>query len=156
MPGEVTTPPPPDSVAGYVAGELVRLEALLEELSWTAEAGRLAEARLLERRFELALEHHARVEEDLLLPVFEARTGVYGPATSLRAEHRDMENGVALMRGGLASGDLAAVRDGVRFLRDILPAHCSKEHILFPAVDLLLSAPERARLMQRLRPEASL
>lgn len=140
-----------DTVTAYVVAELLSLEELLEELAVAVESGRLSEARALVRRFELALEQHVRVEEDLLLPVFEARTGVDGPAASLRAEHREAERGAGLMREALATDDLAAFDDGLRFLRQILPGHNSKEHILYPAVDMLLSEPERARLMQRLR-----
>lgn len=142
-----------ETVTSRLEVELTRLESLLEELAWAGEAGQLAHARGLQRRFELALERHVRNEEDLLLPVFEARTGVTGPATCLRAEHRDAERGVALMRAGLASGEVGVFRDGVAFLRAILPGHHSKEHILCPAVDLLLSDAERTRLLERLRPE---
>ena len=142
-----------ETVTAYVVDELVNLESLLEELSWAVEAGRLAAARTLVRRFEQALEQHVRVEEDLVLPVFEARTGVDGPAASLRAEHRDIARGTGLMRDALAAGDLGAFGDGLRFLREILPGHHSKEHILCPAVDMLLSEGERQRLMQRLRAE---
>jgi hypothetical protein len=141
-----------NTVTAYVVAELVCLEGLLEELGSAVQSGRLSEARALVRRFELVLEQHVRVEEDLLLPVFEARTGVDGPAASLRAEHRDAERGAGLMREALAMGDLSAFDDGLRFLRQILPGHNSKEHILYPAVDMLLSEPERARLMQRLKP----
>lgn len=147
-----TAPEREDTVTAYVVAELVSLEELLEELSSAVDNGLLSEARALMRRFDLALEQHVRVEEDLLLPVFEARTGVDGPAASLRAEHREAERGAGLMREALASGDLSGFDDGLRFLRQILPGHNSKEHILYPAVDMLLSEPERARLMQRLRP----
>jgi hypothetical protein len=140
-----------ETVTAYVVAELDCLEELLEELAAAVETGHLSEARALVRRFELALEQHVRAEEDLLLPVFEARTGVDGPAASLRAEHRDAERGAGLMREALATDDLSAFDDGLRFLRQILPGHNSKEHILYPAVDMLLSEPERARLMQRLR-----
>ena len=140
-----------ETITSRLEVELARLEALLEELAWAGEAGPLAHARGLQRRFELALERHVRNEEDVLLPVFEARTGVTGPASCLRAEHRDAERGAALMRAGLASGEVSLFRDGVAFLRAILPGHHSKEHILCPAVDLLLSDAERARLLERLR-----
>lgn len=140
-----------DTVTAYVLAGLVRLETLLEELAWAVATGRLSEARALVRRFELALEQHVRAEEDLLLPVFEARTGVDGPAASLRAEHRDVTRGTGLMREALASGDLTAFDDGLRFLRQILPGHHSKEHILYPAFDMLLSGTEKARLLQRLK-----
>lgn len=149
-----TSPEPDNTVTGFVVAELVRLEALLQELAWAVEGGRLSEARALVRRFELALEQHVRVEEDLLLPVFVARTGVEGPAVSLRAEHRDAERGADLMRDALASGDVTAFDEGLKFVREIMPSHHSKEHILYPAVDMLLSEPEKARLMQRLRATA--
>lgn len=141
-----------DTVTAYVVAELGCLDGLLEDLAAAVVSGRLSEARALVRRFELALEQHVRVEEDLLLPVFVARTGVDGPAASLRAEHREAERGARLMREALATDDLAGFDDGLRFVRQILPGHNSKEHILYPAVDMLLSEPERARLMQRLKP----
>jgi hypothetical protein len=40
----------------------------------------------------------------------------------------------------------------VAFLRAILPGHHSREHILLPAVDLLLTEAERGRLLERLVP----
>jgi hypothetical protein len=149
---EPTPPPSRDTVTAHLECELAGLEALLEELSWAGEAGRLEHARQLQCRFARALERHVRNEEDLLLPVFEARTGVSGPAATMRAEHREAERGVAMMGAGLAAGDVESFRDGVAFLRAILPGHHSREHILLPAVDLLLTEAERGRLLERLVP----
>jgi hypothetical protein len=140
-----------DTVTAYVVAELDRLDALLDQLARAAGRGRLSEARSLLQQFVTALERHVRTEEELLLPVFEARTGVEGPAASLRAEHREVALGADLMRDGLASGDVAVFGEGLRFVREVLPGHHSKEHILHPAVDMLLSGSERARLMTRLR-----
>jgi hemerythrin HHE cation binding domain-containing protein len=154
MPDDAKVPEPGDTLTAYVVSELVGLESLLEELAWAVEGGRLSEARALVRRFERALEQHVRIEEDLLLPVFIARTGVDGPAASLCAEHREAARGAGLMRDGLAAGDVTVFGEGLRFVREIMPGHHSKEHILYPAVDMLLSAPEKARLMRRLRSQS--
>jgi hypothetical protein len=142
---------PAETVARYVAADLVRMDVLLEELSGAVERGRLAQARTVVEGFDHALREHVRMEEDLLLPVFLARSGVEGPAISLIAEHRDLARGTGLIQSALGDGDAAVCEQAIRFLREILPGHRSKAHILHPAVDMLLSDPERARLLAKLR-----
>ena len=144
-----------DSVTTYMSGDHDRLDAILTDVNLRVDAGRMAEARQAYREFDQGLTRHIRIEEELLFPLFEARTGVVaGPTAVMRAEHREIERALGIMREGLEKGDPGAFREGLRFLREVLPDHNTKEeHVLYPTTDRFLSDPERAAFVTRLRGE---
>jgi iron-sulfur cluster repair protein YtfE (RIC family) len=103
----------------------------------------------------VGLLRHLRIEEELLFPVFEARSGMLnGPTDVMRDEHRQVRMALALMRRGLQQTDTATYLDGLRFFASVLPDHNAKEeHILYPTLDSLLRPSERAALVSRLQRE---
>jgi hemerythrin-like domain-containing protein len=142
-------------VTTYLIRDHGRLDAVLERVSCAVDEGRFDAARHDFAGYEADLLRHHRIEEELLFPVFEARSGIEGgPTAVLRDEHDQLSASLALMRRALKSEDPAAYGDGRRFLEGVLPAHNAKEeHILYPALDLLLSAAECRRLVTRLQEE---
>lgn len=144
-----------DSVTTYMSWDHDRLDAILRDVNLKVDAGRMAQARQAYREFEQGLARHIRIEEELLFPLFEVRTGVVaGPTAVMRAEHREIERALEIMREGLEKGDPSAFRDGLRFLREVLPDHNTKEeHVLYPTTDRVLSEAEREAFLARLRSE---
>jgi iron-sulfur cluster repair protein YtfE (RIC family) len=118
-------------------------------------SGCSVEAAARYERFESDLLRHLRVEEELIFPVFEARSGLMnGPTDAMRNEHRQVRMALALMRRGLMGSDAIAYGDGVRFFESVVPDHQAKEeHILYPALDSLLRPAECALLISRLQRE---
>jgi iron-sulfur cluster repair protein YtfE (RIC family) len=146
-----------EGVTGYLACDHHRLDEALRSVSSAVTSGRFVEAATGYERFESDLLRHLRVEEELIFPVFEARSGLMnGPTDTMRNEHRQVRLALALMRRGLLQSDATAYLDGLRFFESVLPDHNAKEeHILYPALDSLLRPAERAALVARLQREFS-
>lgn len=144
-----------DDITTYLSWDHDRLDGILIEVSRLADAGRPAEARETYRAFDAGLLRHIRLEEELLFPLFEARSGITGgPTEVMREEHREILRAIELMREGLAREDLDRFHEGLRFLRTIMPDHNAKEeHVLYPTTDRLLTDPERAAFTARLQRE---
>jgi hemerythrin HHE cation binding domain-containing protein len=141
-----------ESVTAYVGGDHDRLDEALRAVSAAVRRGRFDDAVVSYDEVELGLLRHFRIEEELLFPVFEARSGmVDGPTAFLRDEHRQARKALALMRQGLRRSDADAYGDGLRLFESVLPGHNSREeHFLCPTLDGLLRPSERALLVARL------
>jgi len=154
--------------------EIVRRDAaagtprrLTEALTWDHEhldgleqrafaalaAGDRAAAHQLYNAFHRGLNRHIRFEEEVLFPVFDARTGLPygGPTAFMRAEHREirmlLENVLRLVDDGPN-----AVAEPREALRTLLTEHDRKEEsILYPGVDLLLTESESDVLVARIQ-----
>ena len=144
-----------ESVTAYLGWDHDRLDEELCSVSSAVESGDFAEAAARYESFELGLLRHVRIEEELLFPVFEARSGfMNGPTAVMRDEHRQVRTALGIMRRGLHRGDGGAYGDGLRFLEYVLPDHNAKEeHILYPTLDRLLRPAEREMLVERLQRE---
>jgi len=142
-----------DSVSRYLAWDHDRLDGLLVEVTQRVEDGHLGQAKSLFRTFDDGLRRHIRIEEDVLFPIFESRTGVRGcgPTTVMCAEHRVIEGELTRMREALDIGDAAEYASGLAALHGVLGAHNLKEEsVLYPTTDDLLDAVERLQLVDRL------
>ncbi len=144
-----------DSVTAYLSDDHDRLGALLTKIMSLAERNTFAEAARLFAEFESGLDRHIRIEEELLFPVFEVRSGLSsGPTTVMRLEHREIRRSVALLGAGLARQDAPQCREARTSLETLIPEHNAKEeHILYPTTDSLLAPAERAAFLARLRSE---
>ncbi len=144
-----------DTISGYLSWDHDRLDGILAEVCDLVERGSLAAARDRYGAFEEGLGRHIRIEEELLFPLFEARMGMrLGPTEVMREEHREIQQALVLMRDGLAVGDATGFREGLKFLRAVLPSHNdTEEHVLYPMTDRLLSDTERATFTARLQRE---
>lgn len=144
-----------ETVTSYLGWDHDRLDAILVDVSRKVEAGQMEAARKAYAEFDQGLKRHIRLEEDLLFPLFEARTGVLGgPTAVMREEHREILRAIEIMRDGLEEAKAARFREGLRFFRETLPDHNAKEeHILYPATDRALSDVERAAFVARLLAE---
>jgi iron-sulfur cluster repair protein YtfE (RIC family) len=142
-----------DTVTGYLSWDHDRLDGLLDRATRHVWEAQWLDASQAFGEFERGLDRHIRVEEEVLFPLFEARTGIVGgPTAVLRAEHREIRQGLALMRRGVDAEDPRAFEEGLAFLRSVLPAHNAKEeHILYPTVDRVLAPKEREAVAARLR-----
>ena len=146
-----------ESVTSYLAWDHDRLDEVLRSVSVAVRNGRFEEASARYDRFESGLLRHLRVEEELVFPVFEARSGMTsGPTDVMRDEHRHVRQALQVMRRGLQGSDAGGYEDGLRFFDSVLPDHNAKEeHILYPTLDRLLRPAERAALVSRLQREST-
>jgi iron-sulfur cluster repair protein YtfE (RIC family) len=73
---------------------------------------------------------HARFENERLFPALEARIGPDGPLAVMRAEHEEIESGLAALR---TVEDPAALRRGLRHVIAVARQHFQKEEVVvFP------------------------
>jgi uncharacterized protein (DUF2249 family) len=111
----------------------------------------LDQARLCLARLRYGLARHMRFEEQVLFPVFEARTGLpaSGPTAVLREEHRTI---LADLDAWPELKGLDAAAESWRPLPALLESHQRKEEgILYPTTDQLLSAAESDLLVARIQ-----
>jgi iron-sulfur cluster repair protein YtfE (RIC family) len=141
-----------DTVTRYLSWDHDRLDGLLGEVTRRVEAGDLKQAGSLFEAFDSGLRRHIRLEETILFPLFEQRTGrSTGPTTVMRVEHRAIEAQLLRMRQALDIGDAAEYGGGLGMLHEVLGAHNLKEEsVLYPTTDDLLDPEERLDFVDRL------
>jgi uncharacterized protein (DUF2249 family) len=145
--------PGPRTVTSYLGADHDRLDGIVPEVERHARASAFAEARACFAEFACGLDWHIDVEEQLLFPLFEAKTGMtHGPTTVMRAEHVDIRAAMKRVEGALAAGDLGAMNDAMGQLTGILASHNAKEErMLYPMLDNALLEPEaQERVVRRI------
>ena len=144
-----------DSVAAYLSLDHRRLDALVREGQVHVSEARWPQALASQARLERALERHVRLEEEIVFPLFEARSGIVdGPTAVMREEHRCLRRALSMMRAAVEAEDARAWADALSFLDSVRPAHDAKEErILYPMTDRLLAPCDRARVAARLQRE---
>jgi hemerythrin-like domain-containing protein len=113
-------------------------------------------ARSLFGRFESSMAHHFAMEEEVLFPAFEARTGMsMGPTQVMRSEHEQMRGLIEDMARAAAGSDQEGYLGLSETLNMLMQQHNVKEeNMLYPMSDQVL-ATQRDQLissMQATRP----
>lgn len=87
------------------------------------------------------IERHIALEEELLFPAFEARTGMGegGPTATMRTEHEQMRGMFAQMRAAAEARDAARYLETSDTLLALLQVHNVKEEsMMYPMLDQAL------------------
>lgn len=97
-------------------------------------------ARGLFERFQKAMAHHLAMEEDVLFPAFEARTGMSsGPTGVMRTEHAQMRGLLQEMAIAMANADHDRYLGLSETLNMLMQQHNLKEeNMLYPMSDQVL------------------
>ncbi len=109
-------------------------------------------ARDLSDRFRRATLHHFRMEEDVLFPAFETRTGMsMGPTQVMRGEHVQMRDLMQQMADAAQAGDANAYLGHAETLNMLMQQHNMKEeNVLYPMTDQAL-AGEQGSVLQAMQ-----
>lgn len=99
-------------------------------------------ARTLFTRFHEAMEHHLTMEEEVLFPAFEKRTGMAaGPTQVMRSEHVQMRGLMDDMAKAAAASDRDAYLGLSETLNMLMQQHNLKEeNMLYPMSDQVLNS----------------
>ena len=99
-------------------------------------------ARGLFERFQAAMAHHLAMEEDVLFPAFEARTGnSMGPTQLMRMEHDQMRGLLQEMASAAADANHGRYLGLSETLNMLMQQHNLKEeNMLYPMSDRVLGA----------------
>jgi hemerythrin-like domain-containing protein len=136
-----------------------RLDAIAKEMVREAEQGR-ARAVVLAHTFAEGLRRHITIEERVLFPVFEARTGLImrGPTRLMRREHRALESYLVELETAADAYRVTPTRPEVRdallraerCLAAVVGDHNEKEEgALFPLIDRTSAPVERDDLLRK-------
>jgi len=112
------------------------VEALLD----SGDAGAAAGAW---QAFDTHMRRHLAMEEDVLFPAFESRSGMGGggPTAVMRMEHQQMRSVLDQIGENLAGGDLAGALDlGDTLLMLIQQHNIKEEGMLYPMAENMLAA----------------
>jgi hemerythrin-like domain-containing protein len=144
-----------EGTTGYQSRDHAWLLSVLSEAERLLGSGALGDAQARFSTFAAALERHIGLEEEVLFPLFEVRTGIVGgPVALMREEHHEIAHAVGRMRDGLERGDATAFHEGLAQFRQFFLAHVSKEeHFLYPTLDRMLSPHELMAVLARLQRE---
>jgi iron-sulfur cluster repair protein YtfE (RIC family) len=157
MTTEAAAPPKAfDSVTGYLSWDHDRLDAILQSVRARVEAGEWEAARREYAPFYDGLDRHIRLEEGILFPLFEERTGTAagGPTAVMKEEHREIRGALETMRDAMERADARLFEEGLARLLSVLPDHNVKEEqVLYPTTDRILPEKDRAALAARLQRE---
>lgn len=127
-----------------------------DDLFASAEAaaaqGRWDSAREQFARFNAAMARHLAMEEEVLFPAFEARTGMRsGPTEVMRTEHAQMRDLLRDMADAVAAGNQGRFLGLSETLNMLMQQHNLKEeNMLYPMSDQVL-ADERSALIQAMK-----
>ncbi|MBI2059987.1 MAG: DUF2249 domain-containing protein [Nitrospirae bacterium] len=148
----------PASITDLLQRDHRRLDVLWAAFRDHVEKSQLNEGRARFSEFALGLRRHIRIEEEILFPIFEERTGMHaaGPTAVMRQEHRGIQSCMAEIESALSSNDAPIAASKIAGpadeLVEILTGHNRKEEqILYPMSDQSLSQGERDDLVHRMR-----
>ena len=145
-------PDPDRTITDYFQTDHMRLDGIYNRF-YEAFKGQLWDGASADfREFSLGLKRHIKVEEEILFPVFEEKTGMHdaGPTFVMKSDHKEIKE---LLDKILASTDAkneAEVSKSSYLLTSILSEHNMKEeHILYPESDSFLTEAERAQVVKK-------
>jgi len=140
------------TITDYLQSDHRRLDGIMDRFQGALKAGRWEDAASDFREFVLGLRKHIRIEEEILFPVFEEKTGMFdaGPTFVMKMEHKEINELLDRITSATASHDGRAASDAAGVLIGVLVDHNMKEeHILYPESDAFISDSERAQIIKK-------
>jgi regulator of cell morphogenesis and NO signaling len=103
------------------------------------------------QEFKAGLEQHIVWEKELLFPSFESKTRmITGPTEVMRWEHRQIRDFLSAIAGRLARDDFDTSDEESGLLAVLGPHNYKEENILYPMIDQVTGAEERADIFARM------
>lgn len=152
--GESGLPSGLRTVSEFLGTDHRRLDAIFHQTVGLVSGGSFAEARGLFADFASGLIRHIEMEEGILFPFFEEKTGMTaGPTVVMRQEHAGIRRLLERIGSALSASDGAAFAAARGELLELLGAHNQKEEgILYPLSDRVAgSERERDDLVRRMQ-----
>nr|CRH05109.1 conserved protein of unknown function; [Haemerythrin/HHE cation-binding motif] [Candidatus Magnetococcus massalia] len=145
-------PEQPRRVVGFFTFDHRRCDQLFADMEIAAKEGSTPEAKGLFNAFEMGMQFHFKMEEEVLFPTFESRAGMppnQGPTMVMRMEHQQMRGLLQQMREAADKDDLAQLASVGGTLLFLMQQHNMKEEqMLYPACDAHLG-PVVDEVLQR-------
>jgi len=146
------------SIADFLGTDHRRLGELWRDFLQQLRAGNLERVRSRLAEYLVGLRYHIRVEEEVLFPTFEARSGMRdaGPTAVMRHEHREIEAVLKKLAALTKAQDCGIIARTIQDQRldpsALLRSHDAKEeNVLYPMSDHMLNQNERRELILRMQ-----
>lgn len=141
-----------NSLSSVLVQDHQACDEIFAETEHAIERADYTVARATYGRFREAIERHMNVEETILFPKFEDKTGErFGPTEVMRREHEMMRDLLTKMDAALAQQQAAQYIGLSETLLVLLQQHNIKEeNILYPMIEQILE-PEREAVLAELR-----
>jgi iron-sulfur cluster repair protein YtfE (RIC family) len=145
-------PQPLETLSSYLAWDHAQIESMIADAKLMVGDGQLERADEQVREVRARVLRHIRVEELVVFPLLERRTGRFsGPTVVMRHEHVRIQGELADMNEALGRGDRSGFQAASARLDALLPSHNMKEErFLYPVIDASLSDRERHDVLVRL------
>jgi len=136
------------SIKEYLTNDHRRCDEVFAKMEEKANAS-LADAKELAEEFVADMEHHFQMEERVMFPEFEAKTGMtMGPTEMMRQEHSQMRNLMAQLNEAIENNDKDKFFGLSETLMILLQQHNMKEEqMLYTMAQQHLSA-EAERIVE--------
>lgn len=150
--GKLREPEPDRTITDYLQTDHRRLDRLYDRFQEDSREGRWEDAARGIREFSLGLKRHIGIEEEILFPVFEEKTGMVdaGPTHVMRMEHTEIKDLLDKLVAAADAKNGEDVKENAYHLTNYLADHNMKEeHILYPESDSFLSEAERIEVVKK-------
>ncbi len=140
-----------ESITAYMQQDHVLIDAIAARAAAAAAAGDADGVQREGALFLQRLERHIEMEEHLLFPAFEERTGMTeaGPSVQMRAEHEQMHGIFEELRAAIDTRDAAGWQRASQSLLEVLVPHNQKEEqMMYPMLDDAMGADAAALLAE--------
>ena len=141
------------SVSSYLMWDHDRLDAVLYEVLALVSEGTFERARERYAEFIAGMRRHIDLEEKILFPEFEQRSGIKaGPTDLARRDHEIIREALSDMDTAIAAGSPKPFFLARKKFLSVLPSHHAKEEqLLYPVIDESMPEEERLNLVARLQ-----
>lgn len=140
------------TITDYLQTDHRRLDGIMDSFQDALRGERWEDASKDFHEFVLGLRRHIKIEEEILFPVFEEKTGMIdaGPTFVMKMEHKEINELLDRILAATGGHDGSAATEAAGELISILTDHNMKEeHILYPESDSFISGPERAQIIKK-------
>ncbi len=141
-------------LSDYMQEDHVQIDAIADRALAAAGAGNGDSMAREGAQFLARLQVHIDMEEKLLFPAFEERTGMTsgGPSVQMREEHVQMQPALEQMKAAIAAQDTAGYQRAAHALTEILMPHNMKEEqMMYPMLDDTVTGADATALLAEVR-----
>ncbi|HEX6018886.1 MAG TPA: hemerythrin domain-containing protein [Burkholderiaceae bacterium] len=138
-----------ESITSHMQQDHVLIDGFAERAATAAETAAWPDLEREGGEFLRRLRRHIEMEEEVLFPAFEQRTGMVqaGPSVQMRMEHEQMQPILEQMQAAIAARDGAGYRRAAHALLEILVPHNQKEEqMMYPMLDQAVGDEAQALL----------
>ena len=137
-------------ISEYMSGDHQRCDEIFTAAEASAASGKV-DAALLQSLID-AMQRHFTIEENVLFPTYEQRTGnTSGPTQVMRMEHQQMRNLFTEMTQASDENDAEELAGLCDTLLILMQQHNMKEeNILYPMIDQVCAADE-SEILERIQ-----